>query len=57
MIYKLYIRKPNIVADAAYKMNEDGSITSFIFNSDNLDYQEYLNWVAEGNQPLPADQE
>jgi hypothetical protein len=22
----------------------------------NTDYQEYLNWVAEGNEPLPADE-
>jgi hypothetical protein len=22
----------------------------------NTDYQEYLKWVAEGNQPLPADE-
>jgi len=23
---------------------------------DNADYQEYLEWVAEGNEPLPADE-
>lgn len=22
----------------------------------NIDYQQYLKWVAEGNQPLPADE-
>lgn len=21
----------------------------------NIDYQEYLEWLAEGNEPLPAD--
>jgi hypothetical protein len=25
-------------------------------NPDNTDYQEYLKWLAEGNQPLPADE-
>ena len=25
------------------------------FSSDNIDYQEYLEWLAEGNEPLPAD--
>jgi hypothetical protein len=26
------------------------------FVEDNTDYQEYLKWVAEGNEPLPADE-
>jgi hypothetical protein len=26
------------------------------FDPDNTDYQEYLKWVAEGNQPLPSDE-
>jgi hypothetical protein len=26
-------------------------------NTDNTDYQEYLKWVAEGNEPLPAENE
>lgn len=25
------------------------------FDTDNTDYQEYLKWLADGNQPLPAD--
>ena len=54
-MYKLYIRKPQTVADAAIKTNEDGSISSFIFDPANTDYQAYLKWVSEGNTPLPAD--
>jgi hypothetical protein len=26
------------------------------FDPANIDYQEYLKWVAEGNEPLPADE-
>lgn len=25
-------------------------------NQENTDYQEYLKWLAEGNEPLPADE-
>lgn len=25
------------------------------FSEGNTDYQEYLKWLAEGNEPLPAD--
>lgn len=26
------------------------------FNPDNTDYKYYLEWLAEGNEPLPADE-
>ena len=26
------------------------------FDPDNTDYQKYLEWLAEGNEPLPADE-
>jgi|TARA_B100000073_G_scaffold233377_1_gene195028 hypothetical protein len=29
--------------------------TSIPYCEDNRDYQEYLDWVAEGNTPDPAD--
>jgi hypothetical protein len=25
-------------------------------NPENTDYQEYLKWLEEGNEPLPADE-
>lgn len=30
---------------------------SIPFDPDNADYQAYLAWIAEGNEPTPADSE
>ena len=54
--YKLYLRLPRTEPDAAMRFNADGSVTSFIFNPANADYQTYLKWLSEGNTPLPADE-
>lgn len=36
--------------------NPDAAVRVCIpFDPDNTDYQEYLKWVEEGNEPLPAD--
>lgn len=36
-------------------VKEDGRSYGVPFDAGNTDYQEYLKWLAEGNQPLPAD--
>ena len=38
------------------KTNDDGSSCSFLEDTNNPDYQAYLKWVSEGNEPLPADE-
>jgi len=35
--------------------NKNGVITDIPINEQNRSYQEYLEWLAEGNTPLPAD--
>ena len=52
-MYKLY--KTSSGQTGISKQNEDGSVTSFLENPDNTDYQAYLAWLAEGNEPLPAE--
>ena len=54
-MYKLYKWRGQLV-DAVMKTANDGSQISIPFDPMNTDYQEYLKWVAEGNQPEPADE-
>ena len=52
-----------------YKLNKDSitgqdkncvtrlsDMASIPFDLDNTDYQQYLAWLDQGNEPLPADQ-
>ena len=39
------------------RQNDDGSVTIFASGAGNPYYREYLEWVAAGNMPEPADPE
>ena len=57
MNYKLCpIIRNHTEVKAIIRYNDDGSISSIPVNPDNTDYQKYLEWVAEGNTPEPADE-
>jgi len=40
--------------NSVIRLNDNATIP---FDPDNADYQAYLAWLAEGNEPLPADKE
>ena len=55
-MYKLYKCGIGNAETGVMKINTD-SIISFPMNPDNTDYQEYLKFLADGGQPLPAENE
>jgi hypothetical protein len=44
----------NDVHDSVIVRDEDGAFIPF--DPANIDYQEYMAWLDEGNQPTPAQQ-
>jgi len=38
------------------RTNSEKNYTSFPADESNTDYQKYLEWVAQGNTPEPADE-
>lgn len=54
MTYKLTPPAPNESAATTIIRLEDNA--AIPIDDNNIDYQEYLEWVAEGNTPLPADE-
>jgi hypothetical protein len=53
-MYKLIKDHPVFGAAQSIIRTTDGACIPF--DLANTDYQQYLAWVAEGNEPLPADE-
>ncbi len=54
--YKMYKLLPLFMGKQSSVMRlSDGACIPF--DPANTDYQAYLAWIAEGNTPLPADEE
>ena len=53
-MYKLCKSPNNIQIQTVQRLSDNALIP---FDPANTDYQAYLKWLAEGNTPLPPDQE
>ena len=53
--YKLFKLSPVVGVQHVIKKNDSGTEYVIPFDSDNTDYQEYLEWKAAGNTPTAAD--
>ena len=52
-MYKLVKIKDGSVSNETILRNDGAFIP---FDPANTDYQAYLKWLAEGNEPMPADE-
>ena len=53
-IYKL-VKSPYTGENIGIKKQIDNVVSQFTFDEGNKDYQDYLEWVAEGNTAEAAD--
>lgn len=53
-MYKLLPTHPIYGDEMVQRLADNAFIP---FDPANTDYQQYLKWVAEGNTPLPADEQ
>jgi hypothetical protein len=51
--YKLYKIEATPIATTVIRLSDNAFIP---FDLANTDYQAYLKWLEEGNEPLPADE-
>ncbi len=54
-MYKLQLSKSSGEVAAVSRTDDSGQVWFIPFDPANTDYQAYLAWLAEGNEPLPAD--
>lgn len=52
-MYKQCLTSSGSIANVIVRTSDGASIP---FDPANTDYQAYLKWLSEGNEPLPADE-
>jgi hypothetical protein len=53
-MYKQCLTNSGLIANVVVRIFDGAAVP---FDPANIDYQAYLKWLAEGNTPLPPDQE
>jgi hypothetical protein len=53
-MYKQCLTESGLIANVVVRTSDGAAIP---LDPANIDYQAYLKWLAEGNTPLPPDQE
>jgi hypothetical protein len=53
-MYQLQLDTPMGAAQCIKRLSDNAFIP---FDPANTDFQEYLKWLSEGNQPLPPDEQ
>lgn len=57
MKYQLVNSGDGVWKDSVRRFDDSGAVSFVPADPANTDYQEYLKWLAEGNEPLPADED
>ena len=53
--YKLFKRNSTAEVSMVHKLVDGVNVMQIPMVIGNVDYDEYLEWLEEGNEPLPAD--
>ena len=56
MVYKKTTTYDGSPSSIILRIDSANTLTSIPADPANTDYQDYLKWVAEGNEPLPPDE-